>query len=454
MKAYPCNNRDHWRSDFRAGSALSFCQRDQKLFKNQTRFRNILRNVTFCAVTSLIAIAPVPVMTATTLSMWVRSDGEELTRKIADAWNAGHDNKIELTVIPSPQMVTKFATAAAAGDVPDILSIDLIFMPDFMKAGFMTDITDQMKDDPNIKRVSPSHIKLATYKGRLYGVPGTPDVSVLLWNKDLFKRAGLDPEKGPTTMQEVYEDAKKIRALGPDIYGYYIAGNCGGCNIFTVAPMMWATGAHVVPTSPDDEALKDGDIKGVLEILHKMWVEGLMPEAVRGAGPSEFHSAFYPGKLGMFAHGNFQIGLIKNKAPDLDFGITFIPGLKEGQVSSFAGGDVISIPKASKHAADAIGFLKWVMTDEPQIEVYAKGNFLPSRTDLVNNKYFKDNPKLIKAAGAVAIAETPWTFHFNDMVNDASSPWLKLIQRSVFDGQTDDAIAEAKKRMHEIISEE
>jgi multiple sugar transport system substrate-binding protein len=40
------------------------------------------------------------------------------------------------------------------------------------------------------------------------------------------------------------------------------------------------------------------------------------------------------------------------------------------------------------------------------------------------------------------------------MVNDASSPWLTMIQRSVFDGQIDDAIAEAKKRMHEIISEE
>lgn len=171
-----------------------------------------------------------------------------------------------------------------------------------------------------------------------------------------------------------------------------------------------------------------------------------MPEAARGAGPSEFHSAFYPGKLGMFAHGNFQIGLITSKAPQLDFGITFIPGL--------AGGDVFSIPKGAKHPDEAVGFLKWVMTDEPQVEVYAKGNFLPSRTDLVNNKYFNDNPKLIKAAGAVAIAQTPWTYHFNDLVNDASSPWLKMIQHRVFDGQIDDSIIEAKKRMHEIISEE
>jgi ABC-type glycerol-3-phosphate transport system substrate-binding protein len=93
-----------------------------------------MRHLAYGVVASLIVAASAPAMAGTTLSMWVRSDGEELTRKIVDAWNAGHDNKIQLTVIPSPQMVTKFATAAAAGDVPDILSIDLIFMPDFMKA--------------------------------------------------------------------------------------------------------------------------------------------------------------------------------------------------------------------------------------------------------------------------------------------------------------------------------
>ena len=129
------------------------------------------------------------------------------------------------------------------GDVPDILSIDLIFMPDFMKAGFMTDITDKMKGDPNIGRVSPSHIKLATYKDRLYGVPGTPDVSVLLWNKDLFRKAGLDPEKGPTTMQEVYDDAKKIRALGPDIYGYTCAAVCRGVHVVSVGPAFLGVAA-------------------------------------------------------------------------------------------------------------------------------------------------------------------------------------------------------------------
>ena len=37
--------------------------------------------------------------------------------------------------------------------------------------------------------------------------------------------------------------------------------------------------------------------------------------------------------------------------PNLNFGVTFLPGVKEGQVSSFVGGDVVAIPKGSKHVA-------------------------------------------------------------------------------------------------------
>ena len=102
-------------------------------------------------------------------------------------------------------MVTKLATAVQAGDVPDLMSFDLIFMPDFMKAGFLVDLTDLLKDDPNQAKVANAFKDLATYEGKLYGTGFLPDVSILLWNKGLFKQAGLDPEKPPTTLDEVYE---------------------------------------------------------------------------------------------------------------------------------------------------------------------------------------------------------------------------------------------------------
>ena len=46
-------------------------------------------------------------------------------------------------------MVTKLATGVQAGEVPDLVSFDLIYMPDFMKAGFLVDLTTDLKADPN-----------------------------------------------------------------------------------------------------------------------------------------------------------------------------------------------------------------------------------------------------------------------------------------------------------------
>ena len=79
--------------------------------------------------------------------------------------------------------------------------------------------------------------------GRLYGVPLYADVSALFYNKDLFRKAGLDPEKPPTSLAEIREYADKITALGGDVKGYFLPGSCAGCNIFTVGPLMWASGA-------------------------------------------------------------------------------------------------------------------------------------------------------------------------------------------------------------------
>src|SRR5262245_20665636 len=141
---------------------------------------------------------------AENLTMWVRDSGATWTTRVIDHWNKTHPaDQITLTVIPHDQLVTKFATASAAGVAPGLLSLDLLFMLDFMKAGFINDITEHMASNPNIKKVVQAHIDLAKYKKRLYGVPFTPDNSHLLDNKALFKKAGLDPEKPPTTSGEI-----------------------------------------------------------------------------------------------------------------------------------------------------------------------------------------------------------------------------------------------------------
>ena len=404
------------------------------------------------ALSVALAALTTPALAAD-LSMWVRASGANAAQHLVDLWNSGHADKINLTVIPDNQMVSKLATGVRAGEVPDVISFDLIYMPDFMRAGFLNDITDAMKADPNFAKIAPAYVNLATYKDRLYGAGFTPDVSILVYNKDLFRKAGLDPDKPPKSLDEIHQAAKKIRALGPDIYGFYFSGACPGCNIFTTSPMMVASGAKILPRNADDEPLAGPGVKEVLQLFRDMWTEGLIPKSAQADNGSNFVANFKTGKIGVQGAGGFLISDLKKDAPNLDFGVTFLPGMKQGQVSSFVGGDVVAIPKGSKHADIALNFIKWELTDEAQLEGLAKNNILPSRVDLADNKYFKSDPRLITTAKALAIGYVPWVFHFNDMVNSDSSPWIQMIEQAVFDGKIDEAIAAAKAKMKDIASD-
>ena len=408
-----------------------------------------LRQAIFAAALTSVALVPGTAF-AETLSLWARASSSTAAQHMIDLWNTSHEDKIELTTIPDNQMVTKLATSVQAGDVPDLISFDLIFMPDFMKAGFLTDLTAELTADPNQSKVAKAFRDLATYDGKLYGTGFTPDVSILLYNKDIFAKAGLDPEKPPKTIGELTAYAKQIKDKVPDAYGYYFSGSCGGCNIFTQAPMMWGSGATLLPTSGDAPALDGPGVKEVLTMLKDLWDAGVIPESAEADTGQNFFATFETGTIGMVGSGGFAISALKANHPDMNFGIAPLPGINEGQASSFVGGDVIAIPTGAKNADLAKQFIAWQLTDEAQLEGLAKNLILPSRTDLADNKYFQEEPRYIVTAQAVGIGQTPYAFHFNDMVNADQSPWLTMIQTAVFDGDVDGAIEAAREAFREI----
>ena len=401
-------------------------------------------------VTASLLAVTAGMAAAADLTMWVRESAADPGQLMVDLWNAGHDNKIALTAIPDTQLVTKLATSAQSGDAPDLVSFDLIYMPDFMKAGLLTDVTAQLAADPHYALHVQAYKDIATYDGKTYGVGFTPDVSVLAWNKDLFAKAGLDPEKGPTTIAEVVESARKIRALGGDTYGFWFSGSCPGCNIFVTSPMMVAGGASILPRNGDDKALDGDAIKVVLEAYKTMWDEGMIPESAEVDTGANFVAAFAGGNIGIAGTGGFLISLMKREHPDFNYGLTLLPGVEAGQVSGFVGGDVVAIPANGKNEAAAREFLTWVLSDEAQLEGLAKNSILTTRTDLANNEYTKGNDKVLVTAAALAAGYVPWVFHFADMVNSDSSPWIGMLQQAIFDGDVDGAIADARAAMLEI----
>ena len=390
------------------------------------------------------------------LEMWERSGGNApMVDALVAAWNeAEPDRQINLTYIPHEQMVPKLAQAIASGDVPDLMGLDLIYGPQFASAGQLEDITDLIGDDPLLETIPEGHRTVATWEDRLYGVPLYADVSLLFWNKELFRQAGLDPEKPPTNLQEIHDMATKITALGDGNYGYYLPGNCSGCNIFTFAPMIWASGGKIEAAECGDEALTGDNIAEVLAWARMMHKEGQIDPAAQAETGETFAEVFGSGKVGIMGTGNFNVALAKEQNPDIDLGVTVLPGLESGTSASFAGGDIVTVPKGSERVEDAVDFMRFILSDDVQVNQYAKLGNMTTRSDMADNKFSNQDEDVADTAQALPIAQTPYTLTFFEQINSPQSPWLQMLQRVYY---TDDDIAEimadAKAEMERISCE-
>ena len=389
------------------------------------------------------------------MEMWERSGGNgPMVELLVCGWNeANPDRPINLSFIPHTEMVDKIARGIATGDVPDLMGMDLIYAPQFENADQLVDITDKISSWPELETASPGHMTVATFNDRLYGVPLYADVSALFYNKDLFEQAGLDPNKPPTSLAEMTEYANKITALGDGVTGYYLPGNCAGCNIFTVGPLMWASDATIEAGVCGDEPLVGDGVKQVLQFGRDMVKAGNVPASAQTENGETFHLQFGSGKLGMMGTGNFNITLAREQMKDhpFEFGISLLPGQTPGSSASFIGGDLVVIPNGSQRVDDAVAFMQYLLSDETQVEVYAKALNLTTRSDMADNKYFEAEPLVQDVAKALAVGRTPYTLTFFEQINSPQGPWLQMLQRAYYtDDELDTIIADAKQQMKDI----
>ncbi|MGP3915643.1 hypothetical protein [Nonomuraea sp. 10N515B] len=135
----------------------------------------------------------------------------------------------------------------------------------------------------------------------------------------------------------------------------------------------------------------------------------------------------------------------------MNFGIALLPGMAPNSSASFIGGDLVVVPKGSKRVNDAVNVMKFLLSDEVQVEVYAKALNLTTRTDMVDNKYFQAEPLVRDVAKALTVGRTPYTVTFFEQINSPQGPWLKMLQRAYYsDDALDTVIADAKKEMKAI----
>jgi multiple sugar transport system substrate-binding protein len=401
------------------------------------------------AATALVSALMVTSASAETVTMWVRSGIGDSFKEVVKAYNAKGGDTVEMTEVPFAELVQKYATAIAGGQAPDALSLDLIYNPAFAAAGQLEDLSDWAKALPYFNSLSPSHVKLGTYDGKVYGMPLSVETSIFAWNKDLYKQAGLDPEKAPTTWEEITANAEKIRALGGDTYGFYFSGGgCGGCMIFTFTPLTWGAGADILSEDSKTATLDTPQMRKAVEIYRNLVAKDTVPAGSASDNGVNFLT-FTNGKIGQQSLGAFAIGTLVTQHPEINFGVTLIPSV-DGKTSSFAGGDNFVVTKGTPKLESVKKFLEFTYSLEGQ-KIMAKFGSLPTRGDIADQVLEGLDPRLKVGIEAIKVAKTPYTLQFNDLINSSNGPWATFINAAIYGDDVDGAFSAAQSEMQSII---
>src|SRR5580704_10075915 len=391
-----------------------------------------------------------------TVQFWARTVSKTLAQKLVSEFNSTHKNlQVKLTLTSINDDVTSLATSIRAGDPPDVVGLNDIDVPTFTSEGAMMNLTPYINKLPYKSDLSLGHMGLATYNGNEYGVPYWADLSVLWYNKTLFKEAGLNPNDPPATYAQILSDAQAVNKLGNGVSGFTFAGDCQGCLGFTVQPGIWAQGSYLTNGSIGSQTASitnNQPLVQALTLYRNMWTQHLVPDNDRTDNGTTWGQDFAAGKIGIMPGGYGQVvDLVKPSQLGTEFMDTPLPGATGGY-STFDGGDDFVIPAAAKNASGAWEFIQWVMQTQQQDQYPALGA-TPVRTDVLTPAFSAANPYDAVALKALAKGYAPVTLVYDQMFNQAGGPWFQMFSTAVYDGNESLALQQGQSGLARLLQQ-
>ncbi|MGW7685242.1 extracellular solute-binding protein [Kribbella sp. NPDC054772] len=278
-------------------------------------------------------------------------------KRVADFQKANPD--IKLNPVETIWDATTFQAQAAGGQLPDVLNVPFTEPQGMIARKQVADLTQVLKDQGLMDKFNPNVLKIAQDKsGSVFAVPTAAYSVGLVYNRDLFKKAGLDPDKPPATWDELRADAKQIpQKTGQPGYAQMTTNNTGGW-MFTT--QTYAFGGSIENEDGSKATFDDAPSKAALQLLHDMkWTDKSMGQAVL-YDINGISKAFAAGKVGMFmaAPDAYRTLVQQNGLPSAAFGIGPMPQ-QGGDHGTLSGGSVqIVSPNATD--AEKVAAIKWI----------------------------------------------------------------------------------------------
>ena len=291
------------------------------------------------------------------------------------------DVTVEWVDIPYNALKQKLTAAIAGGVPPDVVNLNSEFAQVLAQNYALLDM-DKAVPDEKKKLYFEGLWNAARFRNTNYAVPWYVTTRVVMYNRDLFEKAGLNPDKPPVTWDEVGEFARIIKQK-TGIYGYMPAIKFIEDLEIRSIPVVNEDRNKALFNCPEGVKL----LKWYADLSKDdMIPPETLPEGYQGA-----LNRYQSGQLGMVIAGPTLLNRIEKDSPTV-FKVTDVapmPMDKAGVVPAATMN--LAVPVSSKHKKLAVEFALFVTNDKNQLEFCKLVPLLPSTKKAAEDAFFKED---------------------------------------------------------------
>ncbi len=263
---------------------------------------------------------------------------------------------------------TTLLTRFAGGVAPDLALTYAVQANTLARLGTFESLNPYLEAD----NLDPADFVSALYQqgvydGTLYALPGGADYFAMVYSKDIYREAGLDPEKPPVTLAEFMQYNEQILQKDAN-------GNVTRLGYLPVSSHMPMWGYIFGGEWYDEENQKiTANDPAIVEAFE--WVYDYVKQmdysqfATFSQRPGVFEpgNPFASGQLAHFIEGFWVYDALDSNSPDVDYGVMLLPTLTGAEVERenyMVGGWLFGIPIGTENADEAWQFMKFAFIDE------------------------------------------------------------------------------------------
>ncbi|MEG4113026.1 MULTISPECIES: ABC transporter substrate-binding protein [unclassified Microcoleus] len=299
-----------------------------------------------------------------------------------------------------------YTSAFLLGESPyDIINMDIVWVPKFAAAGWVSDLTDRIPPE-QLSKFIQGNVEGGRYRGKLYRIPHASDAGMLYYRKDILEQAKIP---APKTFEEMVKISQNLQKQGKATWGYLWQGKqYEGVSAMFVEVLSGFGGFWANPQTFEVGLDKPEAIKAV-EFLKNTIASGISPPGVTTYGEEETRLLFQNGKALFLRNWPYVWKLANAEGSNVRGKIAIEPMLSStGKTGgSCLGGWGWGIAKTSKHPEQAWKAIQYLTSEETQRKFILQTGLIPSYKSLFTNKEivakYPHYPQLLKVVERPAL---------------------------------------------------